>query len=267
MRVFKIFDEDLDNKEIGILLHYDLQNEFIVELCDDVDEWQAPVLFSSFVKKGLHTISKEASYLWIKERIPPTGRQNIGMILKNMKLTKYSEIRLLVANNGRSSQDYCYIEEIKSDELPSWLIERQKGNIRDCFPIVDNRVICLLQNDDVIEIDLKKCITYNPKLASVIRNIEVLNTLQVDAGGYGITFNNSIYLDAETLCSNGVILPIYANVFYDFVKHSIINTTEACEILECSRQNLSYMVKQGSVTPLKLGWKENVFLRGDITGV
>ena len=49
MRVFKIFDEDLDNKEIGILLHYDLQNEFIVELCDDVDEWQAPVLFSSFL--------------------------------------------------------------------------------------------------------------------------------------------------------------------------------------------------------------------------
>ena len=122
-------------------------------------------------------------------------------------------------------------------------------------------------SDPSIEIDLKKCITYNPKLASVIRNIEVLNTLQVDAGGYGITFNNSIYLDAETLCSNGVILPIYANVFYDFVKHSIINTTEACEILECSRQNLSYMVKQGSVTPLKLGWKENVFLRGDITGV
>lgn len=267
MRAFKIYDEDLDNREIGVLLHYELQNSFIIELDDTLDEWEAPLLFSGFVKNGKYTIPKEAVHLWLKERIPPTGRQNIGMILKNMNLKNYSEVRLLAANNGRSSQDACYIQEIKPEELPDWVIARQQNNIRDCFPIADDRVICLLYNDNSIEVDLKKCIKDNPKLERVIKNRNVLETLIVDAGGYGISFNNTIFLDADTLRSSGVILPIYASVFYDFVKHSIINTTEACNLLDCSRQNLAYMVKQGAVQPLKQGWKENVFLKGDITGI
>ena len=265
MRAFKIFDEYLDNREIGALLHYENQNSFIIELCENLPEWDIPLFFSVFVKREIYTIPKEFAYLWVKERIPPTGRQNIGLILKNMKLTSYSEVRLLAANNGKSSQDECYIKEIKKEEFPEWVIERQTHNIRECFPITDDRLICLLDDDTVIEVDLSKCVEENQKLSSVIGKKRVLDTLSVDAGGYGISFNNTIFLDATTLRKNGTILPIYASVFYDFIRSSVINTTEACEILECSRQNLAYMIKQKAVTPLKKGWKENVFLKGDIT--
>lgn len=265
MRAFKIYDGYLDDREIGVLLHYDNQNSFIVELCEDLTEWEAPVLFSAFLKKGIYTISKECSSLWIKERIPPTGRQNIGLILKNMKLGSYSEIRLLAANSGKSSQDDCYIKEIKISEIPEWVVDRQQHNIRDCFPISDDRVICLLDDDTAMEVDLKKCIDENIKIASIIGRRSILESVSVDAGGYGITFNNTISLDVYTIRKYGIILPIYASVFYDFVKSSVINTTEACEILECSRQNLAYLIKQNIVKPLKAGWKENVFLKGDIT--
>ena len=265
MRAFNILDGYLDDRLIGVILHYENNNSFIIELCDDLDEWTAPLLFSAYVKKGIYTIPKESVYLWIKERIPPEGRQNIGLILKNMKLNSYSEIRLFAANNGKSSQDECYIEEIKNEDIPDWVLDRQKHNIHDCFPIYENRVICLLDNDSVIEVDLSKCIEDNNKLAAVLKNKRVLNTLSVDAGGYGISFNNTVFLDAFTLRKYGVVLPIYASVFYDFINHSIVNTTEACEILQCSRQNLAYMVKQGMISPLKEGWRENVFLKGDIT--
>ena len=39
--------------------------------------------------------SKDISLMWVKERIIPSGRQNIGSILKKHRLNKYSEMDIL----------------------------------------------------------------------------------------------------------------------------------------------------------------------------
>ena len=267
MRIFAIHEDEIDkNNPIGMLIYYERSNHFIIELCDFLDEWNAPLLFASFVKKGLFTIPHQYAKLWVQERVIPTDRQNIGMILKNAKLTKYDECKLLWLSRGKSSQDSCYLKEVKENEIPEWLKERQADNIYESFPYVDGRIICLLRNDTAIEVDLTKCMDEAPKLYSVLKNERLLSTLTVDQGGYGITFNDNIFIEKRILIDNGVILPIYAKVFDAFAKHSIINTTEACEILECSRQNLNYFVKQNLLHPIKDSWKENVFLKGDVTG-
>lgn len=268
MRIFAIHDKEIElNNCIGYLLFYERSNEFIIELHSDLDEWTAPLLFSSLVKKEIYTIPKDISRLWVEERVIPTGRQNIGMILKNAKLTKYSEGRLLALSDGRSSQDSCYISEVTEESLPEWVKDRQHDNIFEAFPIADNRVICLLNNDAVIEVDLEKCTDSIPKLKTILYNDRIISTLSVDAGGYGITFNGSIYVDKRTLIEQGIILPIYASVFTDFASHCVVNTTEACSILGCTRQNLNYFVKNSILRPIKDSWRENVFLRGDVTSM
>ena len=111
MKNYAIYDADLDRKSpIGYLFYYEKSQNFIIELSDDLDEWEAPLLFQKQVREKKYTVSREYSLMWVKERVIPSGRQNIGSILKNHKLKEYSEMALLEVSKGKCSQDACYIQ-------------------------------------------------------------------------------------------------------------------------------------------------------------
>ena len=104
-----------------------------IELADRLDEWEAPLLFQGLVKKGIYTVPGAISALWVRERVIPSGRQNIGSILKNAKLKEHNEMALLELSKGKCSQDSCYIEEITGEELPEDIKKRTHKNISECF--------------------------------------------------------------------------------------------------------------------------------------
>ena len=43
-----------------------------------------------------------------------------------------------------------------------------------------------------------------------------------------------------------------------------LDTSQSCELLECSRQNLSYLIKQGQLQPIREEVKGSLFRKGDI---
>lgn len=49
---------------------------------------------------------------WVRQRVTPPERQNLGQILKANNMAEYDEFKLLVKNEGRSCQDECYIVEM-----------------------------------------------------------------------------------------------------------------------------------------------------------
>ena len=170
MKVFAIWDKERENKTpIGYLLYYEKESAFIIELSSELDEWDSPLLFSFFVKKGIFTIPKDISALWVRERVIPSGRQNIGSILKNHKMTEYNEMKLLALSKGECSQDSCYIKEITYDEIPEEIRTRSEDNVE-----------------------------------------------------------------------------------------------EACEMLQCSKQNLTYLIKTGKIEPIRQESRENMFYKGNI---
>jgi hypothetical protein len=50
----------------------------------------------------------------------------------------------------------------------------------------------------------------------------------------------------------------------EFVQNEIINTTEALDILQCSRQNLNNLVKREVITPIKDLPRDRLFFKEDI---
>lgn len=50
----------------------------------------------------------------------------------------------------------------------------------------------------------------------------------------------------------------------NFVNDEIVNTSEALEILECSRQNLNKLVKSGTLVPIKEMIRDKLFFKEDI---
>ena len=113
MKIFAIRDEtDLSGKDLAYLLYYENAKQFYIELPENADPWQTPMVLSSFARKGETSINSYWSRLWVQQRIVPPDRQNIGMILKNAGLAYYDEYRLLVLGEGRCSQDELHIKKI-----------------------------------------------------------------------------------------------------------------------------------------------------------
>ncbi len=268
MKVYAIYDEELARTDaIGYLFCYEKSNSYIIELCSDLNEWEAPLLFQGLVKKGIYTIPKDIAFLWVKERVIPNGRQNIGLILKNANIKEYNERILLDLSCGRCAQDSCFINEISENEIPPNIKQRDLINVSECFLTENEQIICLFKDDIACKIDLHQMLNNHSKVKHLLNNKELLHSVKVGVGGYSIVFNDSIEIMNTELRKEEWILPISASVFYQFVNSNIVNSAQACETLECSRQNLSYLLKKEKVKPVIYGIKENFYTKGSIQKV
>lgn len=58
MKIFTIRDEtDNSQKDLAYLLYYETEKRFYIELPEDADPWETPLLLSTFAQKGEHTIN------------------------------------------------------------------------------------------------------------------------------------------------------------------------------------------------------------------
>ena len=65
----------------------------------------------------------------------------------------------------------------------------------------------------------------------------------------------------------GVLLPVSANDMLGFVQKKLVDTTTACDMLQCSKQNFSYLIKTKKLLPVMRAAKENLFTKGAVEKV
>ncbi|MCR5667165.1 MAG: hypothetical protein K6G01_10070 [Eubacterium sp.] len=260
MKIYNIYDEEI-NLYIGTLLYYEKENSYIIELSQELDEWSAPLLFTGLVKKGIYTVPREISFLWVKERVIPSGRQNIQSILKTHRLKEYDELKFIELSRGRCSQDSMYIE--KTDVLPEFVKKRMERNITECVICECPFVLCFFHDETIKKVDLTKCVDVD-QLDRVLNNNMLFETGKVATGGYSITFNENIDVPAWKLYECGDMIPLRMQDFKAFVEKNILDTTQSCELMECSRQNIAYMVRQKHLVPIKEEVRGNLYLKGEV---
>ena len=260
MKIYEILDEE-NALSMGVLLYYEREGTCIIELQENLDEWTSPLLFTSYVKKKIYTIPRDISFLWVKERIIPSGRQNINGILARHKLKSYDEIKFLEISEGRCSQDSLYIR--KKEKMPNYVVERMKKNIIDCVISEDDSLLCFFVDGVTKKIDLSQ-MAHIEGVDKILRNKDLFQSGKVCTGGYSVTFNDSIDIPANVLYESGIYIPLRLNDFLAFVQKNVLDTTESCNILECSRQNVAYMVKQQQLAPIKEEVKGNLYLKGEV---
>lgn len=260
MKIYEIFDEEMD-RSVGVLLYYEKQRVCIIELQEDLNEWTAPLLFTSYVKRKIYTIPRDISFLWVKERVIPSGRQNIGDILAHHHMQSYDEIRFLEISEGRCSQDSLCIRKI--DRLPEYVSRRRETNVVDCVLLEDCRLLCFFANEEVKKIDLDR-LKNSGDVDKIINNERLYRSGQVGVDGYYVTFNDSIDLPAQTLYAMGEKIPLKTADFLAFIRENVVDTAQSCKMLGCSRQNLSYMVGQRQLKPIRENVRGNLYLKGDI---
>ena len=258
MKNYEIYD--YENKlHIGILLYYEKSKTFIIELSEDLDEWTAPLLFSGYVKQRKYTISRDISLLWVRERIVPVTRQNIDSILNTHHLKEYDEMKILEIANGKCAQDSLMIRNI--EEVPLYVIKRQSKNLMDIMVSGDS-LICFFNNDSCKIVDIHK-LDYIDGIDKLLSNRDLFESAEIGIGGYYATFNNSIDIPAIDLFNAGTRIPLSRNDFVQFVKNNVLDTTETCHLLSCSRQNLAYLAENTDLSSIK-EVRGNLYIKGDI---
>ena len=100
------------NKIVGILNYDEQTKTYTIDIPENVSYKEAPFMMSLFLKKGIRSLDSEWSMRWVRSRIIPSGRQNIGEILRVNGMRAYDEHKLLLKNEGRSCQDEYYIEHM-----------------------------------------------------------------------------------------------------------------------------------------------------------
>jgi len=260
MKVYEIIDGE-EQLSIGCLLYFEKERSCIVELQENLDEWTAPLMFTNDVKHGRFTIGREFSHAWISERVVPRDRQNIDSILANAKMARYDEFTLLEKTNGRCCQDEMYIRRI--NDVPEYVKKRMEHNLIECVACDDYSLLCFFNDGIARKINLKE-LSDNSDVKIITSNEEVFRSCHIAAGGYCITFNGNIDIAASILYESGIELPLQLKDFISFVSSNIIDSSECCDILDCSRQNLTNYLSKDLLTPVKKNVKGNLFTKGNV---
>lgn len=265
MRVFAIKDESLSSAQIlGYLIYYETPKAYYIELPDEADPWDTPLLLDSFVRRGERSVGSYWSRIWVEQRIVPQDRQNIGQVLKENNLAEYDEFSLLMLSHGRCAQDQCYLEELTNGVLPAELVERWQYKIEDMVPLDDARLLTFFRNGQVKIIDMRDIARRYPACMPYIESAERFNRVEVQPDGYGVMWSEQAMIPDHDLYDRGSPVPLSLQDFCRFVQVRVISATEACGMLDCSRQNIDDLIKRNKLHPIRKDSKYKLFLRNEV---
>ncbi|MBR1685035.1 MAG: helix-turn-helix domain-containing protein [Clostridia bacterium] len=264
MRIFAIQDDSLPNRVLGYLIYYELQRAFYIELPEDADMWETPLLLSSFIKQGLYSIGSNWSRMWVQQRIIPQDRQNIVQILKENGLKEYDAFQLLMLAKGRCAQDDCYLEEVNASVLSAWLLKRWETKIEDVTPLHAARLLIFFRNGDTRIADIQTLTPSHPECRPYIAQPSRFSSVEVQPDGYGVMWSDRAMILHHELYAHSMSIPLTLDDFRGFVQHRLASASEACQLLDCSRQNIDDLMRRGKLHPVRQDSKYKLFLRNEI---
>ena len=102
-----------EDRIVSTLTYDENTKTYTIDIPMDISEREMPFYMSLFAKKGKYHLEPEESLRWVRSRIIPNSRQNIGQILRENGWKSYDEQLLLTKNKGMSCQDEFYLEEME----------------------------------------------------------------------------------------------------------------------------------------------------------
>ena len=131
-------------------------------------------------------------------------------------------------------------------------------------PLKDMRLLIVFNNQAVKLFDVRQIISEYPEYED-LKNDDLFSLVQVEPGGYGVSWTPDLDASEGELWENGMELPLSAEDLIVFISSNIMNTAEVADFLQCSRQNVDDLIKRQKLKPIKSYPKGNIFLKSDIT--
>lgn len=265
MKIYAIRDESAEvQKDLAYLFYYEIEKQFYIELPENADPWETPLLLDSFVKRNEMTVNSYWALMWVQQRIVPIDRQNIGEILRDNGLEEYDEHKLLMLAMGRCAQDDYYLVPLDENELPQEIIKRYATRVEDILPLEDFSLLVFFRDGSVKKCDLRAHFEETRPFGILLKKPEYFGSVRIQTGGYGVTWDVNMNIPDTMLYQIGEPIPMTMADFQNFVAQRVVNATEAAEILGCSRQNIIDLTKRGKLHPIKYSEKNTLYLKREV---
>ncbi len=265
MKIFAIRDEtDQTGQDLAYLLYYETAKQFYIELPEGADPWQTPLLLASFARKGETGVNSYWSRLWVQQRIVPPERQNIAQVLRDNGLKEYDEYGLLMLSMGRCSQDDYYLVPISENDLPEAFLRRAGKRVEEVIPLFERNLLVAFRDGTVRKCDMTAYFSSHRRFEVLLNHPEYMAHVTVQVGGHGIMWDENLTIPAHELYRMGKKVPLTLEELRQFAVTQVIDASEAAEILNCSRQYVSELVKSGKLHPIKASEKSTLFLRSEV---
>ena len=265
MKYFEIrSDLKGDDRLYGVIIYDEKLNQYITELPDDLEYKDAPLLLDTVIKKGQRTVGPFITKLWLKERLVPEDRQNIGLILKEAGLDYYDEHQLLVLSDGRCAQDDFYLKPIPAKYMPIDIMNRLQKRIEDFVILSGMRLLVFFHNGETKICDLRDFADIYDWIQYLPINENYYYSMKPLISGYGVAWDEDRQISCEELYEAGKLQDIKYEDFKLFIEQRTISTTGVCASLDCSRQNVNDLVKRNKLHPVKNLESTKIFLKAEI---
>ena len=97
-----------------------------------------------------------------------------------------------------------------------------------------------------------------------LANEDRFNAVEVQPDGYGVMWSERAMISDHDLYAHSETVPLSLDDFIGFVRHRIVSTNEACQLLGCTRQNIDDLMKRGKLHPIRQEAKYKLYLRNEI---
>ena len=267
MKIYGLRDgADKRGEPLAYLFYYEKSGHFAMEIPEEADEWELPMYISSWFRKGKRTLDHGICKKWLEERVISRERRDLPEILGRVKKEDYCLYDLLQANGGRCIQDGYFLKEVKERDLPLEIRNRQEMRLEDITPLSKQRLLAFFHNGDVKICSLESVVGEKEEFRSLWSDRMLYRSADVQPGGYGIRFGDSLSIGAGELYNKGELLPLSVRDFKDFAGGNLVSTSEAAGILGCSRQYVDELVRKERLHPVKTLAKDRLFLRQEVFG-
>ena len=131
-------------------------------------------------------------------------------------------------------------------------------------PLADMRLLVVFENGVAKLFDVRPIMADYPEYAA-LENPDLFALVQVEAGGYGVSWTSELDASEGELWQDGVELPLTAADLRDFVARNVVDTSEVCELLSCTRQNVDDLVRRRKLAPVHATSRSKLFLRSEVS--
>ena len=265
MRCFEL--RDFSNEGAGslaILECFERPRSFYIELPPRVDPWDLPFVLHEFAQRGELTVDAQWTLRWVRSRLVPTERQNLGEVLRVNGLEDYDELRLLELTEGRCAQDDCYLVPLEASRTPAWYEERRATRMTDVFALGGFRLLACFCDGQALLCNATALLGDARPFARVLADEAVFGHATMQPGGHGVRWGETLQVPSDALRKAGTDSGLVTADVAALARQATLGTAEVADLLECSRQNVSDLVRRGRLVPLKSSARGSLFLRGDV---
>lgn len=264
MKVCRIVDEYRGDASIAYLFYFEKSGVYSIELNGELSAAEAPIFFDSFVERGIYTVDQYFSRRWVESRIVPRDRQNLGMILRENGLREYDPFRLLMIAEGRCSQDDCAVFPVREGSLPEWVMDRRAEKIRFVTPLGNWELLVIYNDGSIWRTDAEELLDANQRTRSILARPDKQKDAHIVPGGDGVEWSDGVFLTAGELRGRGIRLPLSEKELDAVIKSYVVDTSDICYELDCSRQYVSKLVRENGLEEFKATGGTRLFARSEL---